>query len=130
MAGLAQRTHEVQQRVSLVEQVKLLGGIAHLLENNGDGALLAVIARDGQRHALSLFINAENNELPGLRLPRNQRGLNLHQRDRFIQHALFYDRIHARTPFLSAAVSRNRIRFIIPHNLLDCNEKMRENRAK
>ena len=92
--GLAQRTHKVPDIVALVQSAQRLGGEAHLLENNADGALFPVVAGNGQRHALALLVNPEDDELPGLCLFGNKGGLDLHQGDGIIQLFLTHDFVH------------------------------------
>lgn len=53
VGGLAQRTDEVLNVISFVQRAQGVGGKAHLLEDDGDGALFPVIPGDGQRDPLS-----------------------------------------------------------------------------
>ena len=59
-----------------------------------DRARLAIIARDGQRNAFAVLIDAKDNELPGFRLAGHERRLDIHHRDGGIQFALFDDFVH------------------------------------
>ena len=73
---LAQRAYKVMQAVALVHLTQLHGRCADFLHNNRDGALLAVVCRDGQRDTLTVRINAENDELSRLGLLCNIRCIN------------------------------------------------------
>lgn len=64
------------------------------LEDDGDGALFAVVARDRQRHALRFVIDAENDELTGFRLSGNERSFNLHVRYRGIEFLFAHNFVH------------------------------------
>ena len=99
VAGFAQGADKVQQRIALVQGIQLLGGVAHLLEDDGHGTLFPVIPGNGQRHALALFVDAENNKLAGLRLAGNQRSLDFHQGNCIVQHTLFHNGKHGVTSF-------------------------------
>ena len=59
---------QVVQFVAHVQGTELLGGLAHLLHNEGDRAPLAIIVADGQRDTLTLFRKTDNDELAGLGL--------------------------------------------------------------
>jgi len=55
------------------------GTFAHLLEDEGDGALLAVEIGDGQGDAFPLLNHTHDDKLAGLSLAGDQRGINHHQ---------------------------------------------------
>jgi hypothetical protein len=54
--------------IALAPCAHLHGGLAHLLEDERDGAGLAVEVGDGQRDALAVLVDAHDDELPGLAL--------------------------------------------------------------
>ena len=97
IGGLAQRAHEVPDVIALVQRAQSLGGETNLLENNGYSALLPVVTGNGQGNTLTLLVNAEDDELPGLCLLGNKGGLDLHQRDGIVQLFLSNDLIHNAT---------------------------------
>ena len=78
-------------RLALLEGVQLHGTGAHHLEDDGDGARLPVIARDGQRNALGIFPRAHDDELSGLRLFGNERGVDPQFGDGGVQFPPFQD---------------------------------------
>ncbi len=94
LGGTAQGAHKVLDVVALVQSAQGLGGEAHLLENDGNGALLPVIAGNGQGDPLAHLVDAENDELTGLGLPGNEGGFDVHEGDGGIQLFLANDLIH------------------------------------
>ena len=105
LARLAQRADEILQRLALLERVQPARGRADLLKNDRDRALFPVIARDGQRDTLALLVDAQDDELARLRLSRNARRLDLHQRHRVVQAAFGYDWVQ--NPFLLCFCAAN-----------------------
>ena len=77
LGGLTQGAHEVLQTVALLELLELFRGSTYSLDNDGDSSLVRVIVIDGNRNPLSLFVHPQNDELAGLGLLGNQRGLDL-----------------------------------------------------
>ena len=51
---------------------------------SGDGALFSVIVRDGQRHALALFIDAEDDKLSRENLFSDKRSFYLYEDNCFV----------------------------------------------
>src|SRR5699024_8172766 len=100
VGGLAQRTDEVLNVVSFVQRAQGVGGKAHFLEDDGDGALFPVIPGDGQRDPLSLLVHPENDELTGFGLFGDEGGLNFHQSDGRIQLFFSDNLIHNPDPFI------------------------------
>ena len=94
IGGLAKGTDEVLDIIALVHAAEKLGGKTDLLEDDGDGALFAVVARDRQRHPLGLVVDAENDELTGFRLSGNERSFNLHVRYRGIEFLFAHNFVH------------------------------------
>ena len=94
LCGQPQRTDKVPDGVAFVQLGQQLGGQPHLLENNSDRPLLAVIVRDGQRNALALLVQAQDDELPRLRLLRDQRRLHLQQGNAGVEYFFMYDFYH------------------------------------
>ena len=94
VGGLAQGADEVPDVVALVQFSQSLGGEAHLLEDDADSTLLAVVAGDGQRHTLAHLIDPEDDELTCLCLSGNEGGLDVHQGDVGIELLLTHDFIH------------------------------------
>ena len=81
--------------------VELFGRCADNLKNDCNGALFAVIAGNGQRDTLAVFVYAQNDKLAGLCFFRNERRLDLHPRHRGVQRLFFNDLIHTSKPFPS-----------------------------
>ena len=94
LGGQAQGAHEILNVVALVQVGQQLGGQTHLLEDNSNGALLPVIVGDGQRDALPLLIQAQDDKLPGPGLLGNERGLYLQQGDAGVEYLFPYDLYH------------------------------------
>ena len=94
IGGTTQGADKVMDVVTLVQRTQCLGGEAHLLEDDGNGALLPVIAGDGQGNTLTLFINAEDDELTGLGLLGNEGGFDVHEGDGGVQLFFANDFIH------------------------------------
>ena len=80
--------------IALVESAQCVGGETNLLENDGNGTGLPVVARYGQGHPLALFIHPENDELAGPRLSGDEGGFHFHQCDGGVQLLLPYNFIH------------------------------------
>jgi len=68
MTGFAERADDIEKCAALLELRELLRGCAHFLEDNGDGALLAVIIRYCQGDTLCHVIAADDDKLAGLYL--------------------------------------------------------------
>ena len=94
VAGRAERADEIGQAVALVQVVQLFSRRADNLENDRDRALLAVVPGDRQRDALAVRLGAQDNELAGLRLFRDERRVDFHPRDGGVQRFFFQNRIH------------------------------------
>jgi hypothetical protein len=56
---------------------QLAGGLAHGLEDQGDGAGRGIGIGDGERDALVVLAQLDDDELAGLALARDQRGLHV-----------------------------------------------------
>ncbi len=93
-ALLAERTYKVMQAVALVQLAERLRGRADLLEDDGDRAVFAVKIRDGERNALALCADTQDDELTRLCLARNVRRLDHHQLGVCVQRLLFQNLIH------------------------------------
>ena len=100
LGGLAEGADKVADIVALLDGVEHLGGLAGRLDHDGDGPLFAVIARDGNGNALALLVKAENNKLPGLRVPGNQGRLHFKEADGFrvIEITLGDNLVHTNSP--------------------------------
>ena len=90
----AQRADKVQNAVALVQHIQTFRRVADLLVDDGDGAARGIRSGDGQRNAFSVFVHAQDDELPRFRFFRDIRRLHLHERDRFMQRTLCYDSVH------------------------------------
>ena len=97
--GLAQGANEVVQILALLLVAELLGGGAHGLDDDGNGALFTVIVVDGNGNALAVFIHPQDDELAGLCLPGNHRSLDLIQDHGGFQRFFGHDAIHGRSFF-------------------------------
>ena len=94
LGGAAQGTHEIVETVALLLVAQLLGGGAHGLDDNGHGALLAVIVVDRNGDALALLIHTQDNELARLRLLGDHRRFDLVQDHSGLQRFFSNDAIH------------------------------------
>ena len=94
LGGTAQRAHKVMQAIALLLVAQLLGGGAHRLNDDGNGALLAVIVMDRNGDTLTILIHAQNDELAGLRLLGHHGCLDLIEDHSGFQRFLFHDAIH------------------------------------
>ena len=65
-AGRTERANKVMNGLAFRQAVQLHGGAAHHLEDDGDGAVFAVVIRDCQRDSLGILKGANNDKLPGL----------------------------------------------------------------
>ena len=83
--GLAQRADEILNIFAFTLGVQLHRGAADDLENDIHGTSLAVEAGDGQRNALAVRADAQDDELAGLRLARHHRRFNDQTRDRRVE---------------------------------------------
>ena len=59
-------------------EIEHLSRLSGRLEHDSDGAFLAVVVRDGERHALAVLVKAEDNKLARFALSRHQRRLDHH----------------------------------------------------
>ena len=101
---LSQRSHEILNAVPDVQPPQRIGGRADRLENDADGARRAVIAGDSQRNALPLGIHTQNDKLPHLRLGSDQRRVNVHCNNRWVQHPFVYNSIHIHGSFPKSSI--------------------------
>ena len=81
LGSLAERADEVGDVVAFLNGVEHFSGAACSLDHDGDGALLTVVACNGDRGTLALLVKTEDEELAGLRMFRNQRSFDLEQAD-------------------------------------------------
>ena len=65
LAGAAEGTHNGKEPVALVEEAEVACTVAHNLIDDVDALVLWVDVADGQRHALSLVVGNDDDELPG-----------------------------------------------------------------
>ena len=86
------------QAISHVQLAELFGCCADLLEDNHDGALFAVIGSDGQRDALAVLVYTQDNELAGLSLFGDMRGLDNHLLGICIECLFFKNFVHSDPP--------------------------------
>ena len=110
MRGYAERADKVQNTIALLQRIEQLCRSAYNLINDRHRPGLAVIIRDGQRHALALLIDAENDELARLRFFGDVRRLHLHQSHAVIEGAFSYDFVHSFTP--ASRTTRMRVLFL------------------
>ena len=94
LGGAAEGAAEVGEAFAHFLLVKLHGGCAHYLEDDLNGARLPVVARHGERDALTVLVDAQYYKLPGLSLFGNERRIDIHHRDRGIQYALCFYFVH------------------------------------
>ena len=102
--SLTQGTHKVMEIVALIHVGKLLRGSTDGLDNDGNSALLGVIIVDGDGDTLAVGIHAQDNELAGLGLLGNQRGLDLVESNGGAQGLFSYDTIHIFPSFLCVQI--------------------------
>ena len=76
------------------EMVQPFRGAAHDLKDDGNGALIPVEIGHGEGDALTLFIDAQNDELPRFRLAGNEGRIHFHQRHGRVEFPLFYNFVH------------------------------------
>ena len=94
MGGNAEGTDEVLNVLTYLLVVELFGSCADNLENDPYGACLAVIVSDGKGDTLAVSINAQDDELTGLGLGRNEGSFNVHHRYGGVEFFLCYDFVH------------------------------------
>ena len=94
MSWDTQRTNNVQQVFACFHCAEHLGGTTYHLNDQGDGAFFSVIICNGQRNALALLVDAEDDELSGENLFSDKRSLYLNKDDCFVQQLFVYDFIH------------------------------------
>ena len=95
LAGLAERADKIMQTFALVQAAERLRGRADLLKDDGDRTLFAVKVRDGERNALALCADTQDDELTRLCLAGNVRGVNHHELGVCVQRLLFQNLIHS-----------------------------------
>ena len=102
LGSLAEGADEVGDVIALLHGVQHLGGTAGSLYHNGNGALFAVVACDGNRSALSLLIKTEDDELTCLGVTSDQRSFDLEQANGLciVQKSFLYDFKHLITSYL------------------------------
>ena len=100
--GLAERADEIVDILAFVQVIEALGGTADDLENDGDGAPFSVEIGDREGDALPFFIDAQDDELPRLRLAGDEGRLHFHERDRRVQLSLFQNLVHNDLTVLSS----------------------------
>ena len=94
LGGFPQGADKIQQGVPLLQGVEQQGGLAHLLEDDGDGAFLRVGAGDGQGNAFAGLVHPQDDELPGLGLAGDEGRLDIHPGDGGIEGAFMDNGIH------------------------------------
>ena len=77
----AQGTDQVLKRIALAQASQLIGGLAHLLEDQVDPALLRRPVGEGQGKAFARLVDAQDGELTGLRVARDARGFHPYRAD-------------------------------------------------
>ena len=91
----AQRADEIGEAVAfLVMVAHLERGLAERLDHHGDGALVAVEIGHRQRNALAAFVQAQHDEMAGLRRVRHVGGLHLPQEGRVGERFAADDFVH------------------------------------
>ena len=63
VCGLSQGAHHIGNVVAFLERTEFCRGNAHLLHNQGDGALCRVGVRDGEGDTFATFIHTDNDEM-------------------------------------------------------------------
>ena len=96
--GLAQRPDQVEDRIAGVQHVEQLGRLADALDDDRDRPLLRVGIGDGQRDALAVGVQPEDDELAGLPLPGDARRLDDEPLDIGREKLGLDDRKHAVEP--------------------------------
>jgi hypothetical protein len=86
---------------------ELLRGGARRLNNDGNRALLRIVAVDGNGDALALLIHPQDDKLAGLGLFGDQRRLDLVQRHGGPQGLFSYDLIHFGSFFPNLRIFRS-----------------------
>ena len=94
LGGLAQGAYKVVEAVALLLMAELLGGGAHSLNDDGDGALLPIVIMDGDGDTLAVFIYPQDDELARLSLLCHHGGLDLIQDHSRLQSCFCNNAIH------------------------------------
>ena len=103
LGGDAQGAHKVPDVGALLQIAQQLGGQTHLLEDDGDGALLPVVVADGQGDALPVLIHPQNDKLARLGLLGDEGSLHLQQGDAGVENLFSYNFKHFFNLFLLTA---------------------------
>ncbi len=104
LRGHAQWPRNVQDTVSLFQGSQLLRRLADDLEDDGDRTLFPAIIGDGHGDPFRLVVQAQDDELAGLRFSGDGGGIYLYQLDRQRQVLLFNNLVHDGLCLLSSFV--------------------------
>ena len=66
MGRIAKGACEVEDDVPLFQSSEVFGRFTDFLKNNGDRSVFGIRIGDGQGDSFTVFIDAQNDELPGL----------------------------------------------------------------
>ena len=101
-SGIAPRKIQRKLYISSTESVIIDSKFFDSLENDGNSTLFRISIRDSKRDPLSVFIDTEDDELPGFRFLRDIRGFDLHKRYGFVELSFGNDLKHTFPSFRGA----------------------------
>ena len=90
----SKRSHEICERIPLLQGYHALCGSSHRLKYDRDRTGFPVIITDCERNTLPLLINLDNDKLSRFAILCNTRCLDIHQIDLVCQLFFFNNRIH------------------------------------
>lgn len=78
---LAERPCEIGDHIAGIQFTKFAGGIADRLDHDGYGAFRRIVIGNGKRNPFALFVEPQNDELPGFSRLCHTRSLDIHPVD-------------------------------------------------
>ena len=100
---LAERPHQVKDRIPGLHHVQKLGRLADPLDDDRDGASLGIRVGDRERNPLAMRVQSQDDELAGLPLPGDAGGLDGESFDFGGQKLGLENRSHGGEPRKSSA---------------------------
>ena len=92
--GVSQRACEIGEGIARIQRAYFASRGADGLRHDGDAALRGVEVRDRERDAFAVLVDADDDELPGLRRMCDARCEDLHQPDALGEESFFKYRVH------------------------------------